>query len=273
MSEDEQWGGVPRTVWFCGMHGTEPTGPANVCTCFPDEIAVQLPRLTDAQADALYEVAASRVDVTQLALDGLLMPREPEPLNEHGLTEEGERVHHTWQMQAQEEEDSEAMNPSPVLGQLDDLAEAIADMLDAALHPEACWISPTETNCSCLIGDVRAALPQCTYESLHYRCLRTVHPSTPDLHYYGDEKLTVGQDEPTPADYGDATYREMAVTAAEEHRAAQRSAVERDEALRELLSHARTQSTEVRGHYQSTDGSKAYDDMADRLAKILDGEL
>jgi hypothetical protein len=124
---------------------------------------------------------------------------------------------------------------------------------------------------------------------------------------------------PAPADYGDATWREMAVTAAEEHRGAQRELedaqeeiarlkarvdvgtpeewaptlaeirangypatadalelfVNRDEALRELLSYCRTQLADpmVSGYCTECGGQgEAYTDVADRLAKILDGE-
>jgi hypothetical protein len=41
--------------------------------------------------------------------------------------------------------------------------------------------------------------------------------------------------------------------------------------LANLEVYARTRSTEVRGHYQSTEASKAYDDMADRV-KAIRGE-
>lgn len=76
-----------------------------------------------------------------------------------------------------------------------DLAEAIADQLDHALHLEGCYIGPEETHCVCLVGRIRALLPSCTEprtqggyfdgEATYWRCVRTVHPSDPDRHFFG----------------------------------------------------------------------------------------
>lgn len=41
--------------------------------------------------------------------------------------------------------------------------------------------------------------------------------------------------------------------------------------LQKLEIYARERSGEVRGHYQHTEGSKAYDDMADRIKALLGG--
>jgi hypothetical protein len=74
---------------------------------------------------------------------------------------------------------------------LDRLAETIADMLDNALHLEACWISEDETRCVCIIGALRAALPRCGHvemvgaKKLTRQCLSTVHPSESYKHVFG----------------------------------------------------------------------------------------
>jgi hypothetical protein len=168
-------------------------------------------------------------------------------------------------------------DPAVRQGQLDDLAEAIADMLDHALHPDECWISPTETNCTCLIGDIRAALPQCTYvkpglspqtRSDHWRCLRTVHPSTPDRHYYGGEELPV-----TTITVDLTPNPKTAVRIAEAFGIPPRmiGPEVQDEALRELLSRWRASAVEMRR--LAEDGTAAtLENVAAELAKILDGE-
>jgi hypothetical protein len=75
--------------------------------------------------------------------------------------------------------------------QLDRLAETIADMLDNALHLEACWISEDETRCVCIIGALRAVLPRCGHvemvgaKKLTRQCLSTVHPSAAYKHVFG----------------------------------------------------------------------------------------
>lgn len=74
---------------------------------------------------------------------------------------------------------------------LDGLAEQVADMLDNALHLEACWISEDETRCVCIIGQLRAVLPRCGHvenvgvKGLTRQCLSIVHPSAPYKHVFG----------------------------------------------------------------------------------------
>ena len=74
---------------------------------------------------------------------------------------------------------------------LDGLAEQVADMLDNAMHLEACWISEDETRCECIIGKLRAVLPRCGHvetigtKGLTRQCLSTVHPSAPYKHVFG----------------------------------------------------------------------------------------
>jgi hypothetical protein len=74
---------------------------------------------------------------------------------------------------------------------LDGLAEQVADMLDTAMHLEACWISADETRCVCLIAALRAALPRCGHvenigvKGLTRQCLSTVHPSAAYKHVFG----------------------------------------------------------------------------------------
>lgn len=74
---------------------------------------------------------------------------------------------------------------------LDGLAEQVADMLDNAMHLEACWISEDETRCVCLIAALRAALPRCGHvenigvKGLTRQCLSTVHPSAAYKHVFG----------------------------------------------------------------------------------------
>lgn len=86
------------------------------------------------------------------------------------------------------------MPADPAPGQLEDLAEAIAEMLEDAQHPEGCYIGPDETHCVCLIDRLKAVLPQCPAvrpdispqtNRATWRCVRTVHPTTPDRHVFG----------------------------------------------------------------------------------------
>ena len=77
----------------------------------------------------------------------------------------------------------------------DHLAAEIADLLDHALHLEGCYIGPDDTHCVCLIGKLRALLPLCNEprtqggyldgEATYWRCVRVVHPDSPDLHTFG----------------------------------------------------------------------------------------
>lgn len=73
----------------------------------------------------------------------------------------------------------------------DELAEHLADLLDSAMHLEACWISEDETRCVCIIGALRAVLPRCGHveqvgtKGLTRQCLSTVHPSKAYKHVFG----------------------------------------------------------------------------------------
>lgn len=73
--------------------------------------------------------------------------------------------------------------------------------------------------------------------------------------------------EPTPADYGDATYREMAVTAAQEHRDAAYEAERMEQDLRELLSAVRAEADAA---WIGANAGVALRSVADRLAGLLD---
>lgn len=79
------------------------------------------------------------------------------------------------------------------------LAEHLADLLDNAMHLEACYVSPDNTECVCVIGRLRAVLPRCDYTELKNRpwngtevltvsrqCLRTVHPTAHWKHVFGE---------------------------------------------------------------------------------------
>lgn len=79
------------------------------------------------------------------------------------------------------------------------LVEDVADLLDNALHLEGCYITPDETVCVCIIGQLRALLPRCEHtemvkrflgggvtETATRRCLRTLHPSAAWKHVYGE---------------------------------------------------------------------------------------
>ena len=78
------------------------------------------------------------------------------------------------------------------------LVEEISDLLDNALHLEGCYIGPDETHCVCVIGVLRAVLPQCGYVETFNRirsdgvltdtrsCLRTEHPTAPYQHVFGE---------------------------------------------------------------------------------------
>lgn len=79
-----------------------------------------------------------------------------------------------------------------------ELVEAVADLLDNALHLEDCYIGPDNTECVCVIGKIRAVLPRCPETRTpmgypetpgvprYWRCGRTVHPSRPHAHAFGE---------------------------------------------------------------------------------------
>lgn len=77
----------------------------------------------------------------------------------------------------------------------DELLTALDELLDSALHDERCYIHENDTECVCVIGKVRAALPPCgatsTYgnisdlaDSYTRVCHRNAHPSSPDRHVF-----------------------------------------------------------------------------------------
>lgn len=76
----------------------------------------------------------------------------------------------------------------------DELLTALDELLDSALHDDACYIHENDTECVCVIGKVRAALPPCGAGSLVWgppdqpakavRCHRNAHPSSPDRHVF-----------------------------------------------------------------------------------------
>lgn len=75
----------------------------------------------------------------------------------------------------------------------DELLTALDELLDSALHDERCYIHENDTECVCVIGKVRAALPPCgaTYRPAHPQrgdrvvtCHRNAHPSSPDRHVF-----------------------------------------------------------------------------------------
>lgn len=83
----------------------------------------------------------------------------------------------------------------------DDLLTFLDELLDNALHADTCYVNPDDTVCFCLIGEVRAVLPQCeaTKDRLGgvhmdattgyipaWRCTRTAHPASPDRHVFGE---------------------------------------------------------------------------------------
>lgn len=68
---------------------------------------------------------------------------------------------------------------------------ALDELLDHTLHSEACYIDPNDTNCVCVIGQVRAVLPACEAvwiagkgPSSRWTCQRSVHPASPDRHVW-----------------------------------------------------------------------------------------
>jgi hypothetical protein len=75
----------------------------------------------------------------------------------------------------------------------DELLTALDELLDSALHDDACYIHENDTECVCVIGKVRAALPPCgaTYRPAHpqrgdrvVQCHRNAHPASPDRHVF-----------------------------------------------------------------------------------------
>lgn len=73
----------------------------------------------------------------------------------------------------------------------DELLTALDELLDSALHDDACYIDENDTECVCVIGKVRAALPPCGMSiysgaegSKPYKCHRNAHPSSPDRHVF-----------------------------------------------------------------------------------------
>lgn len=75
----------------------------------------------------------------------------------------------------------------------DELLTALDELLDSALHDDRCYIHENDTECVCVIGKVRTALPPCgaTYRPAHPQrgdrvvtCHRNAHPSSPDRHVF-----------------------------------------------------------------------------------------
>lgn len=73
----------------------------------------------------------------------------------------------------------------------DELLTALDELLDSALHDDRCYIHENDTECVCVIGKVRAALPPCgavqappSGEGYVYKCHRNAHPASPDRHVF-----------------------------------------------------------------------------------------
>lgn len=73
----------------------------------------------------------------------------------------------------------------------DELLTALDELLDSALHDDRCYIHENDTECVCVIGKVRAALPPCgmiiysgAEGSKPYKCHRNAHPASPDRHVF-----------------------------------------------------------------------------------------
>jgi hypothetical protein len=73
---------------------------------------------------------------------------------------------------------------------LDELLVKVRELAAATLHGPDCSISPDDTDCQCLIGDLQAALPRCAYSitlagqpGWLYRCVSIAHPDRPSLHF------------------------------------------------------------------------------------------
>lgn len=77
----------------------------------------------------------------------------------------------------------------------DELLTALDELLDSALHDDRCYIHENDTECVCVIGKVRAALPPCGAVRIQraperpsgkrvLRCHRSAHPASPDMHVF-----------------------------------------------------------------------------------------
>lgn len=81
----------------------------------------------------------------------------------------------------------------PTIHSQEEFLTALDILLDHSLHADECYIDDAQTECVCVIGKVRAALPPCgaTYRPKHPQrgdriatCLRSAHPASPDRHVF-----------------------------------------------------------------------------------------
>lgn len=72
----------------------------------------------------------------------------------------------------------------------DEFLTLLDELLDDTLHDDRCYIHPSDTECVCIIGRIRAVLPPCGAvvdkgNGVYWKCVRNAHPTSPDRHTYG----------------------------------------------------------------------------------------
>lgn len=170
----------------------------------------------------------------------------------------------------------------PVSGLLTpaELTKAVVALLAITEHEPDCW---PDTGCHCLVGEVEHALPRCeaidttaprTMDGVELACVRIRHD---DPHHLFGRKVTPTDKlrEDVRKAAGVPRYMTIGAPTRAERRAAL-TAVENvaeavagvDDQLRELLSYCRSSAEEL----TENPAVSAYEDIADRLAGILDGE-
>lgn len=89
-------------------------------------------------------------------------------------------------------------SPSAIIHSQEEFLTALDTLLDHTLHADECYIDDAQTECVCVIGKVRAALPPCGATQLPayptpenrdptraWQCTRNAHPASPDRHTFG----------------------------------------------------------------------------------------
>lgn len=71
----------------------------------------------------------------------------------------------------------------------DEFLTVLDELLDNALHDDRCYTHPSDTECVCIIGRVRAVLPPCGAivdkgNGVYWKCHRNAHPASPGRHVF-----------------------------------------------------------------------------------------
>lgn len=94
--------------------------------------------------------------------------------------------------------DCASRQPKGSIRSQEEFLTALDELLDHTLHADECYIDAAQTECVCVIGKVRAAMPPCgavrprpfedqrlTQPRKYWTCHRNAHPASPDRHTFG----------------------------------------------------------------------------------------